>query len=112
VENVETIAVVLSVGQDQVQAFEQGFRRQELPIWQDFLDRGILIRASLSRLDISARAVEKAAQYLVVAVFATGEGHNLHDDDPRFQAWNEAADAFQVAGALAFGGETLIEVDG
>ena len=107
----ETIAVVLSVGEDQVEAFERGFRQQELPIWQDFLGRGILVRASLSRMDVSSSSVDKAAQYLVVAVFATGEGHHVHDQDPRFNAWNEAADAFQVADGLAFGGETIIHVD-
>jgi hypothetical protein len=111
VEQVETIAVVLSVGDEHVGAFEEGFRRQELPIWQDFIARGILVRASLSRLDITSQAVDSATQYLIVAVFATGEGHTLHDHDPRFQAWNETADAFQVAGALAFGGETFIDVD-
>ena len=111
VVNVETIAVVLSVGEDRVEAFERGFRQQELPIWQDFLGRGILVRASLSRMDVSSSSVDKAAQYLVVAVFATDEGHHLHDQDPRFNAWNEAADTFQVADALAFGGETIIHVD-
>jgi hypothetical protein len=111
VKKVETIAVVLSVGQDKVRAFEEGFRRQELPIWQDFVGRGILVRASLSRLDITPRAVEGATQYLIVAVFASGEGHHLHDNDSRFQAWNEAADAFQVAEALAYGGETNIHAD-
>jgi len=111
VENVETIAVVLSVGEEHVSAFEEGFRRQELPIWQDFIGRGILVRASLSRLDITSQAVDAATQYLIVAVFATGEGHTLHDHDPRFQAWNETADTFQVAEALTVGGETLIHVD-
>jgi hypothetical protein len=107
----ETVAIVLSVGEDQVEAFEQGFRQRELPIWQDFLGRGILVRASLSRLDITSSPVSQATQYLVVAVFATDEGHHLHDQDSRFHAWNEAADAFQVADALAFGGETIIHVD-
>jgi hypothetical protein len=109
---VETVAIVLSVGKDKVEAFESGFRQQELPIWQDFRDRGILVRASLSRLDISSQPVGEATQYLVVAVFATGEGHHLHDQDPRFHAWNEAADAFQVGDPLAFGGETILHVDG
>lgn len=108
----ETIAVVLSVGAEHVAAFEQGFRDQELPIWQDLNRRGVLTRASLSRLDISSRDVEGATQYLVVAVFATGEGHHEHDNDPRFAAWNERAEAFQVADALAFGGETIVRVDG
>jgi hypothetical protein len=108
----ETIAVVLSVGKEHVAAFEQGFQDQELPIWQDLERRGVLTRASLSRLDISSRAVEGATQYLVVAVFATGEGHHEHDNDPRFAAWNERAEAYQVADPLAFGGETIVRVDG
>jgi hypothetical protein len=109
---VETIAIVLSVAKEHVPDFERGFSEQELPIWQDLRGRGVLVRASLSRLEISSRAVEGATQYLVMAVFATGEGHHEHDHDPRFAAWNERADAFQVAEALAFGGETIVRVDG
>jgi hypothetical protein len=108
----ETIAVVLSVGHEHVATFEQGFRDQELPIWQDLIARGVLSRAYLTRMDISSRGVEGATQYLIVAVFATSEGHHEHDNDPRFAAWNERADAFQIAGAMAFGGETIVHVAG
>jgi hypothetical protein len=104
----ETIAVVLSVGTEHVPAFETGFSEQELPIWQDLRARGVLKRASLSRLDISSQGVEGATQYLVVAVFETGEGHHEHDNDPRFAAWNKRADTYQIAGAMAFGGETIV----
>jgi hypothetical protein len=105
---VETVAVVLSVGNDRVEAFEQGFREHELPIWRDFRSRGILVDAYLNRMDITTHRVEGATQYLIVAVFASGEGHHLHDSDPRFNAWNERADAFQIADPLAFGGETIV----
>jgi hypothetical protein len=105
---VETVAVVLSVGNDQVEAFERGFREHELPIWRDFRSRGILLGAYLNRMDISSHPVDGAQQYLIVAVFATGEGHHLHDSYPRFNAWNERADAFQIAGPLAFGGTTIV----
>jgi hypothetical protein len=44
-------------------------------------------------------------------VFATGEGHHLHDSDPRFNAWNERADAFQIADPLAFGGTTVVTAE-
>ena len=108
----ETIAVVLSVGNEHVTSFEQGFRDQELPIWQDLNARGVLSRAYLTRMDISSRGVDGATQYLIVAVFATGEGHHQHDNDPRFAAWNEKADAYQIAQPLAFGGETIVSVAG
>lgn len=108
----ETIAIVLSVGQDRVTEFERGFREHEYPVWQDLLSRGLLVRASLSRLDISSRAVAGATQYLVIAVFATGEGHHEHDIHPGFKAWNELADTYQVGDALAFGGETILQLEG
>ena len=107
----ETIGIVLSVGNDQVDAFERGFREHELPVWQELRERGLLIRASLNRLDISSQPVPDATQYLVVAVFATGEGHHVHDSHPGFQAWNQLADTYQVADAMAFGGETVLRLD-
>lgn len=107
----ETITVILSVGTDRVEEFENGFREKELPVWQDLRSRGALMRASLSRLDISTRGVDGATQYMVVAVFATSDGHQEHDSHPGFAAWNKQADEYQVAGALAFGGETILTLD-
>jgi hypothetical protein len=106
----ETIGIVLNVGADQTKAFERGFREHELPTWQDFQGRGVLTMATLSRLDISTKKAGDAVQYLVVAIFATGEGHHEHDSDPRFEAWNKQADAYQVAEPFVFGGETILNV--
>jgi hypothetical protein len=106
----ETIAIVLSVKPNEMAAFEAGFREHELPIWQDFHGRGILVRASITKMEISSAPHGDAIQYLIVAVFADGEGHHLHDSDPRFQAWNKRADAYQVAEGMAFGGETFLGV--
>ena len=50
----ETVAVILSVKPDQVEAFEAGFREHELPIWHDYEAEGVMTRASLTRLDISS----------------------------------------------------------
>jgi hypothetical protein len=108
----ETIAVVLSVKPDQVEAFEAGFREHELPIWEDYRARGVLVSASIAKMDISTAPRGDAVQYLVGVLFADGEGHHLHDNDPRFQAWNKLADAYQVGGGMAFGGETLLSVGG
>jgi hypothetical protein len=106
----ETVAVVLSVGTEHIDAFETGFREHELPVWRDLEARGLLVGATLNRLDISSRPVESATQYLVVAVFSTGKGHHAHDDHPGFAAWNAIADTYQVGDALAFGGETVVQL--
>ena len=106
----QTIGIVLNVGNEEVDEFEGGFREMEAPIWADLHSRGELIMATLSRLDISTRKVDAATQYLVVAIFATDEGHHLHDQDPRFEAWNKRADAYQIAEPFVFGGDTVVHV--
>ena len=104
----QTVGIVLNVGRDQADAFERGFRVMEEPIWDDLHARGELVMATLSRLDISTIGRDGAVQYLVVAIFATDRGHHLHDSDPRFEAWNTRADAYQVAEPFVFGGETIV----
>ena len=104
----ETVAVVLSVGNDHVEAFEAGFQEHEVPVWEDLRTRGLLARATLNRLDISSRPVKGATQYLIAVTFTSGEGHHAHDDHPGFKAWNEIADTYQVGEPLAFGGETVV----
>ena len=104
----QTIGIVLNVGTDQAKAFERGFKEMEAPIWADLQARGVLIMATLTKLDISTKSVEGSTQYLVVAIFASDEGHHEHDNDPRFEAWNRQADAYQVAEPYVFGGDTII----
>jgi hypothetical protein len=104
----QTVGIVLNVRADQTDEFERGFREMEAPIWQDLQGRGVLTMATLSRLDISTMTSEGAVQYLVVAIFATEEGHHLHDSDARFEAWNARADAYQVAQPYVFGGDTIV----
>ena len=69
-----------------------------------------MLSASIARMDISSAPRDGAVQYLIAVVFSTAKGHHLHDNDPRFQAWNELADRYQVGGGMAFGGETLLSV--
>lgn len=106
----QTIGIVLNIGEDHTEPFERGFREMEAPIWTDLHARGVLTMATLTRLDISTSKADGAVQYLVVAIFASDEGHHEHDNDPRFEAWNRRADAFQVAEPFVFGGDTIVNV--
>jgi hypothetical protein len=59
-------------------------------------------------MEISTQPTAGAVQYLISVTFADEEGHHLHDSDPRFQRWNEMADAFQIASPIVTGGEIII----
>ena len=104
----EAVGIVLNVGRDHVEDFLAGFRQHEVPIWEDYVSRGIMLHASLTKMDISTQPVDGAVQYLISVAFATGEGHHLHDADPRFKTWNQIADAFQVGPPIVTGGEIII----
>lgn len=106
----QTIAIVLNVAKDSADEFERGFRAQELPIWKDLSESGLLVMATLNRLDISTVRAEGAVQFLVAVVFATDEGHHVHDSDPRFEAWNREADGYQIAEPYVFGGDAILNV--
>jgi hypothetical protein len=104
----QTIGIVLNIRAEDSTAFEAGFREMEQPIWQDLREQGLMRVATLTKLNISTRPVDGAVQYFVACIFEDDRGHHAHDNDPRFEAWNKRADAFQIAEPLVFGGTTLI----
>ena len=102
-------SIVLNIAQDKAEEFERGFHEHELPTHRDLFERGLLVYSSLSRVtDISTNRVEGAVQYLVIAIFKSHEGHTAHDNDPRFKAWDEMADAYQIRQPLVFGGNSVV----
>jgi hypothetical protein len=104
-------SIVLNIAADKADEFERGFRQYELPTHRDLYARGLLVMSFLARVeDISTERVEGAVQYLVVAVFHDFEGHEAHDNDRRFKAWNDKAEAYQVRGPFVFGGNTIVSV--
>ena len=102
-------AIVLNVARERADEFERGFQEHELPTHRDLYERGLLVMSALTRVDdITTSPVEGAVQYLVIAIFHSHEGHTAHDNDPRFKAWNEMADAYQIQGPFVFGGDTIV----
>jgi hypothetical protein len=104
----ESVGIVLNIYEAKAEEFEQAFRENEYPTWQDFVGRGRFVVATLSRMNISTRPVDGAVQYLLNIILADDHAHHEHDADPRFQAWDAKADAFQIAPPFVFGGEVVI----
>lgn len=104
----EAVGIVLNIGDEHVDEFESGFRRHELAVWEDFVARGIMQHASLTRMSISTQPRKGAVQYLISVTFTDDQGHHHHDDDPRFRAWNEIAEAYQIASPIVTGGEVIV----
>ncbi len=107
-----TVSIVLNIAADKADEFERAFKENEVPIWRDLHQKGTLLRASLSPLEISTVETEGTKQYLVLALFKESAGHHEHDDDPRFKKWNKMADAYQPEEPFVFGGDSLYEVGG
>ena len=95
----ETIAVVLNVRTEHVEAFEAGFREHELPVWRDLRERGLLERRRSTGSTSRRGPVEGTQQYLISVIFTSDEGHHVHDAHPGFAAWNAIADTYQTGDA-------------
>ena len=105
-----TVSIVLNIDESKASEFEQAFRENEYPVWEELHARGTLLRASLSPLGISTVRAKGCKQYLVLAQFASFEGHHEHDDHPGFKRWNAMADTYQPEEPYVFGGNALYEI--
>jgi quinol monooxygenase YgiN len=100
-------AIVLRIREEQADAFEGGFQAEEVPIWNRLAADGELVYASLTRVAFGPDPSPGVRHYLVVAEFRSMDGHEKHDADPAFEAWNAKADQFQPEEPLVFGGYSV-----
>jgi hypothetical protein len=103
----QTNAIVIRIRKDQAAEFERLFEAEELTVWDDLAARGVLLRASLTRVGFGSEESEDYRCYLIIAEFPSMAGHSAHDDDPRFKAFLKKARAFQPEGPSVWGGRTL-----
>lgn len=103
----QTNAIVIRIRKEQAAEFERLFEAEEIPIWDDFASRGVLLQASLTRVAFGSEESEDYQCYVIIAEFPSMAGHSAHDDDPRFNAFLKKARAFQPRGSSVWGGRTL-----
>ena len=103
--------IVLSIRAEQADEFESMFEAEELPVWRDLKERGLLLKASLARVEFGSEEQEGIRQYAIYAAFESMAGHTTHDDDQRFNKFLPKARKFQPKPPLVFGGTTLFDAD-
>jgi hypothetical protein len=103
--------IVLSIRAEQADEFEAMFEAEELPVWRDLKQRGLLLKASLARVEFGSEEEEGVRHYAIYAAFESMAGHTAHDDDQRFNAFLPKARNFQPKSPLVFGGTTLFDAD-
>ena len=108
----QTNVIILRIKADRADDFERMFREEEVPIWEDFAQRGKLLAGSLTRVRFGSEEEgqrEKGiVEYALVAVLADMAAHGEHDDDPRFKSFLRKARRLQPEGPLVFGGNTTV----
>jgi hypothetical protein len=105
----ETTAIVLRIAKEKASQFEKLFRDEELPIWDDFMGRGLFLEAKLIRVIDGSERREGIQDYILHVVTINHRAHERHDDDPRFKAFLEKAKKMQPADPLVWFGETVFE---
>ena len=104
----QSIAIILRIASDRAAEFESMFEAEEIPIWDDFMARGLFSDCSLTRVTGGGQTPEGIQDY-ILHIEATEEGHTAHDHDPRFKAFLKRAQKLQPEEPLVWFGDPIFE---
>ena len=104
----QSIAIILRIATDRVTEFEAMFEAEEIPIWDDFVARGLFTECSLTRVTGGGEAPEGVQDY-VLHIVATEKGHSAHDNDPRFKSFLKKAEELHPEQPLVWFGDPIFE---
>ncbi|OLC65931.1 MAG: hypothetical protein AUG06_00745 [Actinobacteria bacterium 13_1_20CM_2_65_11] len=104
----QSIAIILRVAADRASEFEAMFAAEEIPIWDDFIARGLFKDCSLTRVTGGGETPEGIQDY-ILHIVATEEGHTEHDHDGRFKSFLERAQKLQPKQPLVWFGDPIFE---
>lgn len=104
--------IIIRIRADEAERFETMFRDEEIAVWSDLRERGLLRYAALTRIGFGSEEKEsEAGAYVCYGIYAEFEamaGHTAHDDDPRFNEFLGRARKLQPASPSVWGGEVIV----
>jgi hypothetical protein len=113
----EVAAIILRIDAERTGEFEAMFAAEEIPIWDEYTDKGLFLEASLTRVEGGSEnptgtyggGPAGIQDYILHVVAADHDAHNHHDHDPRFASFLEKAKLLQPKTPLVFFGTPLFE---
>ncbi len=108
----QTIAIILKFRDEQAGQFEEMFRAEVMPLWEEFSAQGKFIDASLSPVEGGGEEREGIRQYILHVEVPGMAEHEEFDEHPRFLEFLPKARALQPEKPLVYFGTTLFKVGG
>ncbi|HYT78247.1 MAG TPA: hypothetical protein VEQ37_03125 [Actinomycetota bacterium] len=108
----QTLAIVLRFREEQAADFEQMFRAEILPLWEEFLAQGKFIGASLTPIEGGIPTPEGQRHYILHVEVPGMREHEEFDEHPRFLDFLPRAKALQPEEPLVWFGTTMFKVGG
>lgn len=108
----QTVVIILKIGEEHTQAFEQMFTDEILPLWREFVSAGKFLSASLTPVEEGDYPAPQGFRYYILHLEPRGMAeHNEFDQDPRFlEKFLPRAQALQPEKPLVFFGTTLFKM--
>jgi hypothetical protein len=102
-------AIVVRIRKNQAEEFERLFAAEELPLWDEFTERGMFLKARIARVEYGTEERDDVTHYLIYAEVPSMREHSAHDSDPRFESFLAKARELQPEPPLVFGGDIIFE---
>lgn len=106
----QTLAIILKFWEDRAGEFEEMFRTEILPLWEEFLGQGKFIEASLTPIEGGIPTPQGQRHYILHVEVPGMAEHEEFDGHPRFLEFLPRAKALQPEEPLVWFGTTLFKV--
>jgi hypothetical protein len=106
----QTIAIILRFREEQAKLFEELFKAEVYPLWQQFKAQGKFITASLTPVQDGSEMKEGVSDYILHVEVPGMSQHSEFDSLPPFLTFLEKARPMQPEEPKVWFGDTLFQV--
>jgi hypothetical protein len=106
----ETVAIILRFREEDAGGFEQTFKSEVYPLWEEFKAQGQFIAASLTPVTAGSEQTEGIRDYVLLVEVPSQSEHEAFDSDPRFKSFLEKFLDIQPVQPKVWFGKTLFTI--